>query len=185
MTFDQVHDTQGAFRQLLKAFKNPGTIIDFKGYLETLQDEFKTLEYIFGSIFLDQEVTYFSDQKRLPFEDIFYTKSSQLRDADLVFLSYNNLNKETFLTVKYGTFEDPHKSALLLIEVNQISNDKAYSLKGPGIKNTAYVSLHDQNDIIDIYIENKLEYPLGIDIIFYTKNQFFAITRTTQFSKEY
>lgn len=183
MRYDFIHDTQYAFRDILKAFSFPGTIHKLNTYVEKLDTSFNQVEYIFGSVFLDQEVTYFSHDQQLSFETIFYTKKTTLHDADYIFLTSKDINFEMFSKLKSGTMIDPHQSALLFVKVNKISSQNDYELTGPGIKDFIHISLNDDNHVIETYIKLAFEYPLGIDLIIYTDDDFIALPRTTLIKK--
>jgi len=183
MKYNQIHDTQRAFRDILKAFSYPGTIVEFLSYLQKLDTGLQDMTYIFGSVFLDQEVTYYRSRKTNTFEDIFYSKQASLHDADFVFLHALDMKKDIYATLKQGTLIDPHKSALLFIEVDTLSKKHDYELTGPGIKTPQPFSLENNNALLEDYINTEFEYPLGIDLIFYTKDSMVAIPRTTTVKK--
>lgn len=183
MIFDSVHDIQQAFRVLLNTFTYPGTIGNYSKFIQKLNGNFQSIKYIFGSIFLDHEVTFFIEEASINLESLFYTKQVPIEGADFVFLKAKDLTYERLLQLKHGDYVDPHKSSLLFIEVEKLSNQADYLLSGPGIKDAHPVSLHKDNFVLDLWMNWHLEFPLGIDVVIHTIDQNIALPRTTQLKK--
>lgn len=76
-----------------------------------------------------------------------------------------------------GTPEYPDRSATLLVEMEKLNADGA-RLSGPGIKDTASLSLPD---VLPFRVNHK-QYPLGLDFIFTTADQIAALPRSTEVS---
>lgn len=74
-----------------------------------------------------------------------------------------------------GTSEYPDRSATLIVERPDIALSGA-TLKGPGIKDSATLSLPD----IQAFQQNHALFPLGLDFIFTSGSQTAALPRSTE-----
>lgn len=74
-----------------------------------------------------------------------------------------------------GTADYPDMSATLIVECNALSTDGA-TLRGPGIKDTASLSLPD----IGALQANHSLFPLGLDFIFTSGTRIAALPRSTE-----
>jgi len=75
-----------------------------------------------------------------------------------------------------GTSEYPDRSATLIVETNAL--DGTATLKGPGIKSAANLSLPE----IAAFQANNAMFPLGLDFIFTCGDQLSALPRSTEVS---
>lgn len=76
-----------------------------------------------------------------------------------------------------GTPEYPDRSATLIVEMPSLDAAGA-TLRGPGIKDTAHLSLPD----VAPFRENALHFPLGLDFIFTCEQRVAALPRSTEVS---
>lgn len=74
-----------------------------------------------------------------------------------------------------GTSEYPDRSATLIVEYPDLSASGA-TLTGPGIKETAQLSLPER----EAFQDNRTLFPLGLDFIFTNGSQLAALPRTTE-----
>ncbi len=74
-----------------------------------------------------------------------------------------------------GTAEYPDRSATLIVEVPDLENSGA-TLNGPGIKDTAMLSLPD----VQVFQDNARRFPLGVDFVFTCGDRLAALPRTTR-----
>ncbi|KNG94228.1 phosphonate C-P lyase system protein PhnH [Pseudaestuariivita atlantica] len=74
-----------------------------------------------------------------------------------------------------GTPEYPDRSATLIVEVPELTNDGAV-LMGPGIRDRAHLSLPEK----DAFRANARAYPLGLDFIFTSGTRIAALPRSTE-----
>ena len=77
-----------------------------------------------------------------------------------------------------GSAEYPDRSATLIVECAELTQAGA-TLTGPGIKDTAQLSLPD----VDALQANSTLYPLGLDFFFTSGTQVAALPRSTQIVK--
>ncbi|MEY8830368.1 phosphonate C-P lyase system protein PhnH [Sedimentitalea sp. XS_ASV28] len=76
-----------------------------------------------------------------------------------------------------GTPEYPDRSATLIVECAELAASGA-TLRGPGIRETARLSLPDT----EFFRTNRAHFPLGLDFIFTSGSQLAALPRTTEVS---
>lgn len=76
-----------------------------------------------------------------------------------------------------GTSVYPDRSATLIVESRVLATSGA-TLSGPGIKDTAQLSLPD----VAAFQANQMLFPLGLDFIFTAGSQLAALPRTTKVS---
>lgn len=76
-----------------------------------------------------------------------------------------------------GTPEYPDRSATLIVECPDIALAGA-TLKGPGIKDSATLSLPD----IQAFQQNRTLFPLGLDFVFTSGSRIAALPRSTEVS---
>lgn len=74
-----------------------------------------------------------------------------------------------------GEAEYPDRSATLIVEMDQITPQGA-TLRGPGIKDTASLSLPE----VAAFQANRKLFPLGLDFIFTAGDQMAALPRSTE-----
>ncbi|MEL7211939.1 MAG: phosphonate C-P lyase system protein PhnH [Pseudomonadota bacterium] len=74
-----------------------------------------------------------------------------------------------------GTSEYPDRSATLIVDMPKLTASGAL-LRGPGIKETAALSLPD----IEAFQSNHALFPLGLDFIFTCEDQVAALPRSTE-----
>lgn len=76
-----------------------------------------------------------------------------------------------------GTDAEPENSATLILEVEQFSGS-AFKLSGPGLKDTATVSLPLNASFLADWHSQASRAPLGVDIILCAGNQILALPRS-------
>ena len=191
MKLDLVHDTQAAYRKLLKCMSRPGVIESIEKQSEKIDFDISFYKGTLVSMFvlLDGEVTFniFSKNKKEItnfVNQLTYAKAVALEEADFIFVlndAEENSLGEAFNRAKLGTLIDPHKSATIIVEVEKLSYEKKYILKGPGIENLSYASIITKGPFINERENKNIEYPLGVDTIFINREaQIMCLPRTTK-----
>ncbi len=79
---------------------------------------------------------------------------------------------------RIGTPEYPDRSATLIVEVEALAAEGA-TLRGPGIKDAAHLSLPDAAALAG----NAMLYPLGLDFFFTCGGRVAALPRSTTISE--
>lgn len=194
MKLDLVHDIQNSYRKVLNCMARPGKIenISIESEKADIEISFYKQTLVLMLMLLDAQVSFkiVSEKEHEITEfvkQLTYTKEQKPEEADYIFIFQDADEKIAAAAInkaKSGTLIDPHKSATIIIEAEQLTNDKGYVLKGPGIEAEAYLSI---NTKCSWYKERKnkiSEYPLGIDFVFVDKASNIAcLPRTTQVKK--
>lgn len=174
--FDFVQDTQQVFREMLHVIANPGTIRSIKRQGEMFNLAEGSLVAL-GCTVLDNETSFYVEKnpklhERL--QELTLAQGNCLQDADYLFfstqLNYTSI-EELMKHGKHGTYEDPQNSATYFIQCENLEGDQKVCLKGPGVngEKTVNLSLYVKQ-VIEIRQRIKLEYPLGIDLYFISKD---------------
>lgn len=80
-----------------------------------------------------------------------------------------------------GTPEYPDRSATLIWQVDQISNDRGVRLTGPGIEMGTLLQVEGlPPDFWRLWGMNHSQFPLGVDVVFVTTDQIAALPRSTE-----
>lgn len=193
--FDLVYDTIPVYRALVEAVSRPGTIADIgeqAAKLNLPKDE-DNAALALALTLLDDDVTCFislRDDNDLAQEIEYRTFCGRAEPskADYLFVQGNMENGDVVSLlhqVKKGTWLYPEESATLLVRAEDIREtglaDRGWILSGPGIRDVARCELEGVSAAM-LEERNRLnaEYPLGIDMMFYTaQGKLLAIPRTT------
>ncbi|QGQ94749.1 phosphonate C-P lyase system protein PhnH [Paenibacillus psychroresistens] len=197
LSFDSVHDTQEVYRILLHAMSRPGLVCELGERINRIDlpvGASKAAAAIALTL-LDGEVAFAVQMQgheawAETIRRLTYSKLVDFTAADYVFVEgieevslINQLQDQ----LKIGTLSSPEKSATVFIRVEGFAKSSiqaqgcSLKLTGPGIKTetNCYVA-----GLSLLWIESRArlveEYPLGIDLIFYTEQgEIIAIPRTT------
>ncbi|MDI3477716.1 MAG: alpha-D-ribose 1-methylphosphonate 5-triphosphate synthase subunit PhnH [Thermoanaerobacterium sp.] len=194
MKFDYVHDIQRAYRKLIDSISKPGTI-------SSLDEESRKLDLavscnksilVLMLMLLDTEVTFHiagqeAENISRYISQLTYSRVAPLEEADFIYILEDVGSKELESAIKrckIGDLVNPHLSATLIIEVEEISNHKDLVLRGPGIKEEKYISISTEARWAALRAEKNIEYPLGIEMYFVDKeHKLLALPRTTKITK--
>ncbi|KAB2953460.1 phosphonate C-P lyase system protein PhnH [Heliorestis acidaminivorans] len=190
MTIYDPHAVQKAYRKLIDSLSKPGTI--------NILDEFRDSKdikipcndstYLFMQMLLDTEVTFHilgqnSETISKYVSQITYAKSAPLHEADFIFLLQNREAGQLVNAIeqcKSGELINPHQSATLIVEVEKISKEEKYQLKGPGIETVQFMNIYEKDNWIEARAQKNINYPIGIDIYFLDPEaRLLALPRTT------
>lgn len=190
------HDSQGVFRQLLKAMSEPGTLVSVTSP--------ESIETLYASTFavcqalMDQQTPLWLspklDTKNIKHNLHFHTGVPVVgQSKDALFAVMNATEANLFQNVSQdfaqGTDEYPETGCTLIIQVNSIKNflsdDINLRLTGPGIEEEHVASISDLASPLLDYLSNatgerNASFPLGLDVIFIDQNQLICLPRTTQ-----
>lgn len=173
--FDFVHDTQKVFRHMLQAISNPGTFRDLGEEASRFQSICAPLVVLGCTVLDNEKKMYVERNQKLDtiLHDLTLCNKGEVGNADYVFLSsmmnYGSM-KKLFANVKNGTYADPQDSATIFILCDTMEGEERVILKGPGIKEELKLGLDIYvKRIIELRQEQQMEYPLGIDLFFVSK----------------
>lgn len=194
MKFDLVHDIQRAYRKVVDSISKPGLI-------SSLQEETAMLEFhtgcfpsteVLALMLLDIEVTFKVVSKREEeitgmLNQLTYAKAAEANEADFIFILKDcdrNQLESAFRSAKTGSLMNPHESAILIIETENVRTGTELVMTGPGIETEQEASIDGADAWLDIRAEKNMEYPLGLDTILTdTSHSILCLPRTTQIKK--
>lgn len=172
-------DAAIAFRSLMQAMAQPGNVYELSGATPpaplsvaagatvlTLCDT-ETPVYLAGRFDCADVRQWITFHTGAPFSDARHCHFALGAWADLVPLSQYPTGAEDY----------PDRSATLIVESNTLEAHGA-TLQGPGIQNTAKLSLPD----ISAFRWNNALYPLGLDFFFTCLDKVAALPRSTTIS---
>ena len=144
MKLDLVHDIQKAYRKVVESMSRPGHInsINEEASKVDLEIQFYPSTLVLMLMLLDAEVSFkiISENEASMTQlisQLTYAKPETVENANFIFVmkDVNDGELERVLEKAYeGDLIDPHKSATIIAEVNQITNERELILQGPGIK---------------------------------------------------
>lgn len=187
MVTNFVHDTQHTYRVLLDNMSKPGKISSIESKPEQELHCFPATFLVALTLF-DAEVTFHVVERETKLANLLsqYTVAKQvaIEKADYIISTNNADSKEVLNALKkscVGTLADPHQSATLIVEQQNIIENGNLKLSGPGISETHSVGL-EVSEAFWLERDRKIkEYPLGIDLIFTDQNSnIVCIPRTTK-----
>ena len=80
-----------------------------------------------------------------------------------------------------GEQDYPDRSTTLIIQVEHLSNDPVWALHGPGIKDTAHLSVQPISPLfLGQWADNNSLFPRGVDIILVSSDAIACLPRTTR-----
>lgn len=190
MKLNLVHDTQKAYRKLLNCMSRPGVIESIKEQSEKVDFDISFYKGTLINMYmlLDGEVTFNivsnnTEEITRFVNQLTYAKATKLEEADFIFIlndAAENSLADAFKNAKIGTLIDPHKSATIIVEVEKLSTDEKYLLKGPGIEDLSQVNIITECLFIEERKSKNIEYPLGVDTVFIDREaQIMCLPRTT------
>lgn len=194
MELDLVHDIQKAYRKIVDSMSRPGLISNIKDQAGKVDMEigcFKSTMVLILMLF-DTEVTFKliserKDEITKRINQLTYAKATEAHSADFILVLQDARPwdvERAFRAAHPGDLMDPHKSATMIIEAGNLSNDQDLTLTGPGIDQESHVKIQTTDHWVALRAEKNAEYSLGIDLIFTDLNHnILCIPRTTQIAK--
>ena len=81
---------------------------------------------------------------------------------------------------KHGTDEEPHRSATVIVQVEQLLTRAGWTLAGPGIESTATLQVRGLPESFPASWRNNRDgFPVGVDLLLTTPTHLVALPRTT------
>jgi alpha-D-ribose 1-methylphosphonate 5-triphosphate synthase subunit PhnH len=184
-----VHDAQAIFRQCLTAMSEPGKIEEIELPLIT-PTGLEPASYALALAIFDQQTELLLTPSLLtPAIEAslrFHCMSpigSDLSQAD--FIVCNEDERPNLDSLKPGSDEYPDESCTLIIQCDSLQQGPGWIAQGPGIPDRRPVHC---SALTPLLIEQRREmqplFPLGIDLILCSGNQFMCLPRTTLLEEE-
>ncbi|MGG0410726.1 phosphonate C-P lyase system protein PhnH [Peribacillus simplex] len=191
MNLDVVHDIQTVYRKLVTATSRPGTLVVLEREAKMLDVRMECLSstILLARTVLDHEVTFKVISKEEAavsrmINQLTYSKPVDLPDADFIFILHDASDeqmKEALNNAKVGNLLNPHESAMIILEVPDVTKGDSMILSGPGIQEESFISLPNVSAWLGVRNEKNIEFPLGIDMYFVDQqDRLIALPRTTQ-----
>ncbi len=186
---NKFRDNQQVFRKLLDSFSYPGKIVKIKKFKEYNTNLINaTFEILL--MLLDTEVGFYLDNnKENDIKEIelwTLSKLKNIEEADFLVVSLDlEENLENIIkNAKRGSLINPHSSATIIIETEEIKENGNLNLSGPGIKDSRSISINGYEKWINLRDEVISEFPMGVDFIIVSKdNNIISLPRTTEISE--
>ncbi|MED3786136.1 phosphonate C-P lyase system protein PhnH [Peribacillus frigoritolerans] len=191
MNLDIVHDIQTVYRKLVTATSRPGTLVVLDREARTLDVQMECLSstILLARTVLDPEVSFKVISKAEEavskmINQLTYSKPVDLPEADFIFILHDASEeqmKEALNKAKVGNLLNPHESAMIILEVPDVTKGDSMILSGPGIQDESFLSLPNVSAWLAARNEKNMEFPLGIDMYFVDQHdRLIALPRTTQ-----
>jgi alpha-D-ribose 1-methylphosphonate 5-triphosphate synthase subunit PhnH len=172
-TFDEVHDCQAVFRQLLRAISNPGEIVSIAAPAANFHEPDGAMLAL-ALTFLDKETVFTVVDDALlaqTFAQITYAGSREAQ-AGFIFITQPCAAGDIRAILEKatpGTLVEPHTGSTLFISVPEFPDTDSARLSGPGVQKSRSVGLTDYAKAwLEARDRMEYEYPMGIDLIFVT-----------------
>lgn len=180
--FDEVFDSQRAFRLILEAMANPTRKVSLREYAQKFHGRLTPLLAI-GMTLLDNEVSFYThvdEEFSQQLVSLTLSERASLEAADFLFVPSAADAEAVIPFAKYGTLRDPHLSAAVIVLDNG-AGEHPLRLYGPGIAGTVEFAASDAAYAAIMARDRQCyEYPQGIDLIFVSgEGELYAIPRLT------
>lgn len=182
---DLALDSQGVFRRVLSAISKPGEIHPAKTDVESPEGLHPAAAAVLLAL-LDQDT-------RLWLSPAFDSgvAGAYLRFHTGCILTDNPLTADFVLArpgdlprlsdLSLGSEEYPERSATVVLQVDELSNDDGWRLSGPGIDGQAMLNVAGLDaSFLPAWRESQLHFPRGVDLIFTSADRLAAMPRTTR-----
>lgn len=170
---DPVHETRQTFDGLLSAMSRPGSIHAVPA----------PADHAVVATLVDHEVTLATDD-----DDLRETLAEQGRldaasrqEADIVHAREHT--EWDIRECKRGSLVEPSDGATVVYRVDALGDDAAgagVTLSGPGVDNTAVLSVGLTESELSAVATAQADYPRGVDVIFATADRVAALPRSVQ-----
>ncbi len=172
------------FRLLLQALSRPGELLQWTpphSYHTELHDT--TIDIAICLLDMERSFYYPNLDDAAASELVLRTggKKAALEDADFIIVPCTSENpKQLLLNAKRGDLIDPHTSATLLIDVDDLSRGSVFLLSGPGIETKRKASLDRLSECLEARNKAVSEFPMGPDILLIDRfGHIMGLPRTT------
>ncbi len=182
-----IHDAQTTFRAMLQALANPGSQHQIISLVEApvginpaCAAACLTLLDLETQVWLQPTLEEDVKNWLLFHTGCRFTDEPEIADFAIV---NDCLSMPSLTAFNQGTEEEPEGSTTLLVQVENFHSDEPIILRGPGIEKARSLSVKGLSSAFwkDL-TNNARNYPLGIDIFFFTKDTVVGLPRTTKHS---
>lgn len=181
---DPVMQSQQVFRQILDAMAHPGRIVTFTDTPEGPEVLSPAATAVCLAL-VDFETPIWLDAKAQPAADYLQfhcncPMSEQTQKASFALIAHA-AELADFEAFNLGSNDYPDRAATLIIEVTELANNGGKTLRGPGIQDTAQLSVAGvSNHFWQQVRDNSRLFPCGVDLMLTCGRQLAALPRTIQ-----
>lgn len=183
---DPVHDAQSAFRSILDALANPGTIESLPAATEGAESLSPELAALLLTLCDHDTTVWLSPALRVPavLDFIgFHTGApvvTELGSAQFALVAQGDALPE-LARCNAGTQEYPDRATTIVMHVQRLDGGPGLKLRGPGIRDVAAVAPLDlPADFVAQWALNRASFPRGVDLILVTSGQVLGLPRSTR-----
>ncbi len=182
---DLALDSQAVFRQVLSAMSKPGEIHAAATGVESPEGLHPAAAAVLLAL-LDQDTRLWLSpgfDNGMAGAYLRFHTGCVLTDnplaADFVLARPDELPRLSDLSL--GSEEYPERSATVVLQIDDLSNDAGWRLSGPGIDGQAILNVAGvAPSFLPIWRESQLHFPRGVDLIFTSADRLAAMPRTTR-----
>jgi alpha-D-ribose 1-methylphosphonate 5-triphosphate synthase subunit PhnH len=186
---DPVHDAQSAFRSILDALANPGTIESLPTATEGVESLSPELAALLLTLCDHDTTVWLSPALQVPaVQDFigFHTGApvvTELGSAQFALVAKGDALPE-LARCNAGTQEYPDRATTIILNAESLDGGPGLRLRGPGIRDVAAVApLGLPADFVTQWAENRAIFPRGVDLILVTSGQVLGLPRSTRIER--
>ena len=187
--YDEVHHVQAAFRAIMTALAEPGTVSAVTP-AHAAPPEFGDAMAAVALALCDHETPVWLDghlsQSRETIEWLRFHTGAQLteRPAEAAFAFVQDAQAmPPLMTFAQGSLEYPDRSTTIVIAITNIGIKQGFKISGPGINGTSRINpLGLPQSIIGQLAGNRARFPCGIDLLLCAGARIAGLPRTTVLS---
>ncbi|WP_432464652.1 phosphonate C-P lyase system protein PhnH [Agarivorans sp. QJM3NY_33] len=185
-----VHHAQHCFRQILKAFSEPGSRVSLnkhRGFAPLNPAASQVIMSLCDQhtgLYLSPELAKPTDLAHAVANLAFHNgvQRTTLQQADFVVI--NSTQTIDLMQCKAGSDMSPEHSAMLLVQTEDLDSGPRFRLSGPGIQHPIIRQFGELGaSLLDYLSKPSHHYPLGLEFVFCHQQSLLAISRTTQLER--
>jgi alpha-D-ribose 1-methylphosphonate 5-triphosphate synthase subunit PhnH len=177
-------EANALFRICLDALSRPGTIWPFETHLQSPQPLLPKAAAVLLTL-ADYETSVWLDEPLASSDAVnsylrFHSGASRATSpASADFAIVSDVNRMPSLSeFSAGTLEYPDRSTTIIAQVEALTSS-GWTLSGPGIKREIGFSVTPMHERLPYQlVENRRQFPCGVDLIFVTKTHVAALPRS-------
>lgn len=183
---DQAFDSNKVFRTVLDVLSRPGKVVSMDLNLSTPAGLNKVATaFVLALADMETPVWISPDlnSNQIAQHIRFHTGAPITETPEKALFAITTMQSDlSFLDkLNYGTPEMPDQSATVIVLLDGFEGEDALTLSGPGIKDTADLSLNPlPQEFLSRIKGNARLFPCGIDFIFTTNTEIAALPRSTR-----
>jgi alpha-D-ribose 1-methylphosphonate 5-triphosphate synthase subunit PhnH len=185
---DLVRDQQRSFRAVMDALARPARPVAYQSPVAG-PAPLSPNAFAIALTLLDFEVRYHLSESLAAAEEAitFHTGSRRVTKADEAEFAFIDLRHDRLDLAGYaqGEPEYPDRSTTIIAFVSSAINGQGFVYRGPGIAAEEHLAIADlPPDFAAQWEANRARAPLGVDLVFVTKDAILGLPRSTRIIEE-